>query len=303
MRKNEVFRFGVREFLSKKFGGNNLHSISELSESEYLGCTNRETYYISRNKPPQVLPYKLITCKLIQEESLIIGITSGIPNMIVLSNRAGFPLVMDDLRLHATFVQQLIVSTSTGTVIIAGSGVDLYDFSISRGSHAMKPDIRVELRVSIPSESFGSRMCRVYFDEKRKRILVPTLTGYRLYGLNGALLQSADRLSPIPFRTACCIHWPDKACGDVRQTNEEETVLNPFKRFLASDGDGVIRLWHPSGKLFQTFPTPARSFVFTEFIDTEFVICISNAKSVLLLDIKTGKILPLLDLPQLPDYV
>jgi hypothetical protein len=302
-----VRRFGLHRDFEKHIAACSISSIVQLNPDEFIACSNKEMWHITRSRPPLPHRYQFLTCTSIPDLGILLAVTVGVPNLVVLNGRvSGFPVLHDDLRLKSAFVSQLIYSQSTNTLITAGVGVDIYDFRMLPGDSSGNLRPALSLRGSVESSLLDGRLCRVYFDAARHRFLVPTACGYVLYSISGHLIQSNTAISTNAFRTSCCIHAARKGGGSSRRKQDDDmtsVVVNPFKRLLATDGEGKARLWHPSGHLFRTFSTPARAFLFSEFVNLEFVVAVTTTQTILLLDIRSGKSMKLATLPRDPDYV
>lgn len=284
--------FGFVEEFRRNYPFTKLHSTVMINENEYLVCSNRCMIHNTRFKNPKEYPYVFTVCEYFPALDMIIGISGGVPRIIVLVNRAGFPQIAD-VRIESGLVQQVYYNRSKNVLITAGSGIEIYDFQIIKAHYSADPTVKLVQIKSIAAASLGSKLVRIFADEYRNRFIAPTPNGYTLFTMEGEVLSSSPNLVPLPIGTSALSYKPPKPDTTIQY---QKSSLEPFNRLVTTDREGLVRLWHPAGNVINQYTFPQTEFVYSYFISSDDILLVSKANIVVLLNIKTGKYFNLLTL-------
>lgn len=282
-----IISFGAEIDQTMEFPGSRPTYITQISKDKYLSPTMRQVYLFSKGKQPESFPYLFSTVEYLDECNLLIGIQAGAPLMTILNGKKGFPTILKDYHIESSSVNQVIYSKSTDTLILVGFSLTFLHFKVTKNRYADNPGIEISLRKTFPISEIPPPGFRVYHDKARDKILVPTKFGFSVYNMNGELVKDNDKMSNLVAHSASFIFSPK--LDENAMTLEQKNNPTYFKRYIVTNDDGRVRLYHSSGQLLCEYITRSNDFIFSEFLSSEFVILVSTANDVILLDVKTGK--------------
>ena len=287
--------WGVAFDFSVELGNTFLVCATRLSNDEFIACSANGTYVFGRGRIRTFLRSVYSAICYCEELELVFGVTAGIPQLEVFSPMAP-KVVLVSIALSQALVQQIHVSHAANAIITVGSDIKVWSCDFK-----LKPaNFRLELKGQMPGSRFCQGMNDVFFDERRERILVPTHTGYCLYGYDGELLAKNSNLSMYTFRSVS-VEMVSRKMSGVERIHSQ--ALNVYKQFLASDGSGTIRVWNECGDVIRSFPPGKRAVVFVGYVTSEFAIAIDSGGGAKAMDVKTGKVALLQNLPSRIDRI
>ena len=301
MEENNEFKhiitFGLDEDMKCEFPGARPTYITKLTNDKYIAPTCRQIYLFSRGKAAQSFPYKFSIIEYIECINAFVGVQLGTTQISIISATKGFPLILENFNVKQGSVSQIIFSKEPHTLILCGYTTTFIDFKVFHPRYQEFPTITLTIKNTVSMSDLTAPGFRVYFDERKQRIVVPTKSGYSIYSMNGDLMQQNNTISSaIACHTSSFLF----SQNDVNLTNK---VTMPFKRYLTTDSEGRVRVWHSSETLLSEYITRSNDFIFSEFINSEFVVLVSATNDVILLDIKTGKNETLRKLPGPPKII
>ena len=280
----------VEEF-RRDFGITRLVCFTKLGEFNYLVCTPDKMLHITRFKAPKQYNHSFRVLTFIPELNYIVGIGGGIPNIIILANEPGFPVLSDEYRLPSACYDKIIYCRKVNSLFVVGSGVEILAMQENRRMFEANPTVVVSNKASLPQSLFGTSSCRVEIDEMRDRFFVSSKCGFSLYSLSGKLIRDMNDLHVLPFQSVC-----------VRNSRDlnKQPIVYPFKMMLTSDANGLVRLWNDSVRVIDSLDDKGTVYVFSQFLNSEFVFMVTNTNKVILFDVRTKRKVVMCELNEEP---
>ena len=280
----------VEEF-RRDFGITRLVCFAKLGEFNYLVCAPDKMFHVTRFKAPKQYNHSFRVLTFIPELNYIVGIGGGIPNIIILANEPGFPVLSDDYRLPSACYDKIIYCRKANALFVVGSGVEILAMQESRRMFEANPTVVVSNKASLPQTLFGTSSCRVEIDEMRDRFFVSSKCGFSLYSLSGKLIRDMNDLHVLPFQSVC-----------VRNSRDlnKQPVVYPFKMMLTSDANGLVRLWNDSVRVIDSLDDKGTVYVFSQFLNSEFAFMVTSTNKVIVFDVRTKRKVVMCELNEEP---
>ena len=269
----------VEEF-RRDFGITRLVCWAKLGESNYLVCMPDKMLHVQRFKPPKQYNYSFRLLTFIPELNYIVGVGGGIPNVIILANEPGFPLISENYRLSTACYDRILYCKKDRTLFIVGSGVEILSMKEKRKMFEANPTVKVSCKASLPQSLFGTSSCQVEIDEMRDRFFISSKCGFSIYSLSGKLIREVTDMPVLPFQSVC-----------VRNSKDlnKQPIVYPFKMMLTTDANGLLRLWNDSVRVIDSFDDKGTVYIFSQFLNSEFVLMVTNTNKVILFDVITKR--------------
>lgn len=269
----------VEEF-RRDFGITRLVCWAKLGECNYLVCMPDKMLHVQRFKPPKQYNYSFRLLTFIPELNYIVGVGGGIPNVIILANEPGFPLISENYRLSTACYDRILYCKKDRTLFIVGSGVEILSMKEKRKMFEANPIVKVSCKASLPQSLFGTSSCQIEIDEMRDRFFISSKCGFSIYSLSGKLIREVTDMPVLPFQSVC-----------VRNSKDlnKQPIVYPFKMMLTTDANGLLRLWNDSVRVIDSFDDKGTVYVFSQFLNSEFVLMVTNTNKVILFDVITKR--------------
>lgn len=272
-------RFGLDKSYEFHYQGKKVFSFCKMSRYDYLIATEKGIDLIHDGNIIETIPISVTYIKYIPELEIIIAISTGIPYIVFISNRRKHQPSPVKFRLTISIVKNVEYCNDTNMLIVNGSGIEGIFLKSIYKMQAEIPTITVETRFIINNPLLGSH---VFVDHKKQRFMAMTNNGYKLYNFRGDVIKDFY-LTGTTIKSSSTIFY-EKARRNVPEQNE--VIIDAYKRLLTTDIEGNTLLFHSSGKLLKSFLVANRQIDFTQFINSEFVICVFG-QQVQILDVKT----------------
>ncbi|EAY03910.1 hypothetical protein TVAG_192090 [Trichomonas vaginalis G3] len=296
-----IISFGTDICVTMEFPGSRPTYITQISKDSYLSPTLRQMYLFSKEKQPESFPYLFSMVEYIDELKILIAIQAGAPLMTILNAKKGFPLIIKDYHIDSSSVNQVLYSKTSETLILIGFSMTFLKFKVMKNRYADNPGIEISLQKSIPISEVTPPGFRAYLDKANDRIVIPTKLGYIVYSMDGEIIKNNEKMSNSVAHTASFIFAPK--LDENSSLSEHKKNKTYFKRYLVTNEGGRVRLFHSSGQMMTEYITRSNDFVFSEFLNSEFVILVSTANDVIILDVKTGKNMTIYQLQGSPKQI
>ena len=250
--------------------------IAEISKKDYLICGQNYSFYVDNTGKTKQINEKLYTAKYIPELDMVIGITIGLSRVTFLNNLPGFPSACEPIRTKINFINQ--IEYRDHKLVLGGSGVDIYEVTIKKVHFdAMHPIIELKLIASFTDNLYGSQYGKVYVDFNASKILVPKESALIQYSFDGSIVNQIKTFSPMIMRTT--------AMQEITGKPPKGSEL--FKKFLATDSHGTIRIWNSSGIANHIRRVPNEIFIYSEFVDNENALLVSEDDTIYVFNTKS----------------
>ena len=274
--------------------GSKITYITPLLQGEYLICTTNLLLHLKEDGTVQEYNYKFYSCIYIKQYNIIVGVSVGVPYLIILNNVIGFPIINDSNKISNVFITQMYYYKNR--LILLGSEFQIYSFNIKKGHSNFSHKYKADLLISYP---FKGPVCnpRFFLDIPKQRIILPTLDGFSIITLDGDIVYDKYQLTQSSFRT-CAV-----TCKPIDKFSNPKSLRKPFTRFLCINNEGKIMIVNQHFQLVSSFQHYGMGFIYAEFMSYEYVLLVSNDYKVALLDIKSNRYLELFQLPSNPDFV
>ncbi|EAY01187.1 hypothetical protein TVAG_412160 [Trichomonas vaginalis G3] len=274
--RDKSIRFGLEKLYEFPFQGKRVYSFCKISKWEYLVASQTGLQLFKDGNMVENFPIYLTFVQYIPELDIILGVSTGVPYLVFISNRKKKLQSPVKFRLTISLVKQAEYSHKTNTLIVNGAGIECVCLKSIYKLQQDFPTITVFSKFKINNPLIGSK---IFVDNIKERIIAMTQTGFMYFDFYGKQIGNEITLNFTTIKTATAIF------------REKNTTINDhYKRMLITDLDGQVLFYHSSGKLLNSFIVSNRQFQFTQFVNSEFVVCCSE-KTVSLLDVKTGMIL------------
>lgn len=295
-----MIKCGVQEEFSDDIGSSFLLCSCQISPTDFIVSSIQQTYYFSNSTIKHLLPISYTSIYYVAESDLIIGATSGIPSLHIFTSASPNQYLLQEFVLHQAIINQIFCSPSSNILITVGNKeIKVWDFYPVK---KIKSTFNLTLRATLPSSPLCSNgMNLISVDLTRHRIFVPHIQGFILYSFDGAVLEKQLKFTNFITTAVSVLPSPRKYPGlDLSY----QTFLYIFRKLAIVESDGLMRIFHKSGKYLLTInPIASASILFVAFLDSEFLITVNTDGDIFLNDIKTSKVKLVFQTGQRPDKV
>ncbi|OHT15491.1 hypothetical protein TRFO_02798 [Tritrichomonas foetus] len=293
-----MLRWGIKEEFSEEIGNSILLCACPTSQNSVVCSSHHRTFVIKNSQIHFSLPIAFSAIFYIPSEDLVIASTVGIPCLQIFASANPAQFLLQEFMLHQPVVHQIYCSLDSNILVTIGAEIKVWDFKMIKGS-------TVNFEIKLRSHFKGSPLCNgmnlVKVDDKRHRIFVPHLNGFILYSFNGEILENQPNFSGLLFNAVAMLPTPRKYPGlDLSY----QYFIDIYKKLVAVDKYGNIKIWHRSGKPLFMIPSISSAPVFyIEFINSEFVITVNTNGDIFINDLKTSKGKVVFKIDRKPDWV
>ena len=291
-----VLKMKPNKIMDMSFTGCKLTSICEIGPNDYFLCSTRNVIRVKSNGDVITEQHKLYSATYVKEYNVFVGVSSGLPHLIVIDNVLALTILSKDVRLDSTFITQ--IEFYKNKLILFGTKIQIFNFSVKRNTNTFHPECKISLIAELPI--IGPQCyARFYIDKQKQRIIVPTSEGFTVLTFDGSIVYDNVHLTSSKIRTTAIF------C----KVKENETFINPkaqrdpFSTFSVLQEDGKIKVFDGTLQLKTTYQAFGIGYVFGEYVNKEFLILVSNDDKVLLLSIKSNRTCELMELKEHPDGI
>ena len=291
-----ILKLQPKRIMDMSFTGCKLTSVCEIGPNDYFLCSTRNIILVRSNGDVSMEQHRLYTAIYVKEFNVFVGVSTGLPHIIVIDNVLAMTVLSNDVRLDSTFITQ--IEFYRNKLIIFGTKLQIFNFSVKRNTNSFHPECKISLIAEFPiiGPQCYARFC---IDRQKQRIIVPTSQGFSVITFDGSVVYDNVHLTSAKVRTTAIF------C----KNNENEPFINPkaqrdpFSTFSVLQEDGKIKVFDQTLQLKTIYQAFGIGYIFAEYVNKEFLILVSNDDKLLLLNIKSNRSCELMELKEHPDGI